>query len=100
MTDGLVEHYAGLDKDIRGAFNTEHQPSKHAYDKLREVSNAGSDGIPAQEVNFTVKNKLLAFGFISLRDGPSHHVYSTHRVGQTVPFMHVTDKGREALRNR
>ena len=54
-----------------GAFNTKNPPSKHAMDELYSVGNQGEAGKPAQEMNFTVRDKLLAFGYVTRREAKS-----------------------------
>jgi hypothetical protein len=75
-----------------GANNTKHPPSAHAKACL---SRAADRPYPAQEVNFTVRDKLLAFGYAELVDRPSP--YTTHKKGRTVPFLVVTMAGLRYL---
>lgn len=84
-------------REIQGAFNTRKRPSDHAMQVLRQVRSYGDKGIPAQEMNFTVRDKLHAFGYICLRDAPSDGWYKTHKPGRTVTFAFITEKGRSAL---
>lgn len=74
------------------ALNTKHQPSKHAMEQLARVMR---NPFPAQEVNFTVRDKLLAFGFIEIKPGTSP--FTSHKTGRLVDFMHITMKGAAAL---
>ena len=64
--------------------NTRNPPSDHALGVLRNCP------MPAQEMNFTVRNKLLAFGLIRLEDRPSP--YKTHKAGATVAYAIPTGK--------
>ena len=70
-------------------------PSPHAMDCL---ARAWADPFPAQEVNFTVRDKLTLWGYARLEDRPSP--YKTHKAGRKVPFLVCTQKGREALLER
>lgn len=88
------------DPDVVGAFNTKHQPSRHAMDKLDLIAGYGADGMPAQEVNFTVRDKLLAFGYVTMRDAPSAGWYSTHKATDTRPFLYITVEGYTALKGQ
>lgn len=67
-------------------------PSKHAMDCL---ASAAHKPYPAQEVNFTVRDKLVLWGYAALEDRPSP--YATHKPGRRVPFLVATDAGRAAL---
>ena len=79
--------------EIYGAFNTKHKPSEHAMGKLEEIS---WEPIPYQELNFTVGDKLRAFGYIeTFRDGSP---YKTHKEGHKITWCRITDKGSSALR--
>lgn len=88
-----------FDKGTRGAFNTKHPPSDHAKACLRRIASEGVEGVPAQEFNFTVRDKLLAFEYVTMRLAPSDHIYKTHEAGRRVNFLFITDKGRAALRS-
>lgn len=77
---------------IDNAVRADTPPSKHAMNMLR---NAYNQPFPAQEVNFTVRDKLILLGLAELRDQPSP--YKSHKLGRTVPFLFVTDKGKKAL---
>jgi len=78
---------------VEGAKNTRHPPSAHAMDCL---ARAAHDPYPAQEINFTVRDKLLAFGYARTEPRPSP--YKTHKPGTTVDYLVVTDAGRQALK--
>ncbi len=67
-------------------------PSRHAMDCL---ARAARTPYPAQEVNFTVRDKLLLFGYAALEDRPSP--YKTHPKGRCVPFLVCTPAGNSAL---
>lgn len=56
---------------------------------------AATKPFPAQEINFTVRDKLVLFGFAELYEAPSP--YKTHRPGTTVTFIRATDVGRAEL---
>ncbi|MBE0599891.1 MAG: hypothetical protein IH568_01110 [Burkholderiaceae bacterium] len=75
-----------------GHLRMDKPPSPHAMECLRRAARAP---FPAQEINFTVRDKLLDFGYAVLEDRPSP--YQTHRKGQTVAFIVCTDAGRSAL---
>jgi len=75
------------------AKNTRIPPSKHAMGVLRNLKAMGP--CPVQEMNFTVRDKLMAFGYIELYDAPSP--YKTHKPGRMVEFAKITDAGRSAL---
>lgn len=81
-------------KDV-GAYNTRHQPSRHAMDCL---ARAAFRPFPSQEINFTVRDKLIAFGYAELVDMPSP--YKTHKPGTRISFLVATDAGRAALKNK
>lgn len=83
--------------NMENGFNTRKPPSEHAMDCLRQIRSYGADGMPAQEINFTVRNKLAAFEYITLREARSAHWYSTHGPERTVTFMFITEKGKAAL---
>lgn len=68
------------------------KPSQHAMDCL---ARAYYKPFPAQEVNFTVRDKLMLWGYAELVDMPSP--YRTHKPGRTVPFLVITKAGRRAL---
>lgn len=72
-----------------GHVRADKPPSPHAMACLAQTP------CPAQEVNFTVRDKLLQFGYVTMEDRPSP--YSTHKPGRTVPFLIITDAGRVAL---
>lgn len=78
-----------------GAFNTKTPPSKHA---MACLDRAWVKPYPAQEVNFTVRDKLMAWGYVDLVDMPSP--YATHKAGRTVPHLVITDAGRAALNRK
>ena len=88
------------DPDIQGAFNTKRPPSDHAIGKLLAVASYGESGMPAQEMNFTVRDKLLAFGYIRVELRPSSGWYKTHGPNKRVDFAIVTEKGIEFLRSQ
>lgn len=77
-----------------GAFNTKKPPSKHAMQKLADIAFFRVDGLPAQELNFTVRDKLLAFEYVTMRPASSKGWY---KHGRDVDFLYVTTKGVEAL---
>lgn len=70
-------------------------PSAHAMDCL---ARAAREPFPAQEVNFTVRDKLTLFGYANLEQRPSPYV--THKPGRMVPYLVCTDAGRKALEAR
>lgn len=72
-----------------GHLRMDRPPSRHAMACLRKCP------LPAQEVNFTVRDKLIDFGLAVLEDRPSP--YKTHKAGRTVPYLIITDAGRKAL---
>lgn len=73
--------------------HTRTPPSKHAMDRLRQIIvNSGS--LPCQEVNFTVRDKLHAFGYIEIVWGASP--YKSHKPGHRIQWMQVTETGRKA----
>lgn len=67
-------------------------PSNHA---MRCLDQAATRPYPAQEVNFTVRDKLVLWGYATTEDRPSP--YKTHKPGRRVPFLVATIAGREAL---
>lgn len=71
--------------------NATKPPSKHAMGCLRA---AVRKPYPAQEINFTVRDKLIQFGYAALVKGPSP--YKTHKAGTMIDFITATDLGREA----
>jgi hypothetical protein len=75
-----------------GHVRADKPPSAHAMACLRSLPDTGS---PAQEFNFTVRDKLVQFGYAKLEDRPSP--YRTHKAGRTVPYLIPTDAGRKAL---
>lgn len=75
-----------------GHVRADKPPSAHAMGVLRGLA---VREFPAQEVNFTVRDKLLQFGYATLEDRPSP--YATHKAGRKVPHLIITDKGRKAL---
>lgn len=75
-----------------GANNTRHPPTAHAMDMLRKAFNKP---FPSQEVNFTVRDKLMAFGYAKLERRLSP--YKTHKIGTMVDFLVCTPAGRDAL---
>jgi hypothetical protein len=77
------------------AHNTKHKPSAHAMEKLADIAGA-ADGLPTGEVNFTVREKLEAFGYIKIVSGQT--IYKSHPPGKLIDFMIITDKGWNALR--
>lgn len=79
-------------RDVSPGVHKRTPPSKHA---MRCLSIAALAPFPAQEVNFTVRDKLILFGYARLEERPSP--YKTHRDGRTVPYLVVTDAGRAAL---
>lgn len=70
-------------------------PSAHAMECLRR---AWADPFPAQEVNFTVRDKLLLWGYARTEERPSP--YKSHKPGRRVPFLVCTQAGYEALKAR
>lgn len=79
-----------------GASNTKTPPSDHAMSCLLRLYRYGPH--PSQEVNFTVRDKLAAWGYVTLEDRPSP--YKTHKPGKTVLFMVATPEGEAALRTK
>ena len=75
-----------------GAYNRKTPPSPHAMDCLRRCIRAP---FPAQEVNFTVRDKLLAWGYATIEPRPSP--YKTHKPGRQVDYLISTDAGRAAI---
>lgn len=75
-----------------GHVRADKPPSAHAMGVLRGLAVTSH---PAQEVNFTVRDKLLQFGYCTLELKPSPYV--THKPGREVYFLVITDAGREAL---
>lgn len=69
-------------------------PSFHAMQKLRA---AIRDPFPAQEVNFTVRDKLVSWGYVTLE--PRQSPYKTHKLGKTVNFLVSTELGRKAAQD-
>jgi hypothetical protein len=67
-------------------------PSAHAMARLAECP------FPAQEVNFTVRDKLIQFGFAVLEARPSP--YKTHKPGHRVDYLVRTPAGDEAIKAR
>ena len=83
-------------RQIEGAYNTRNPPSAHAMEVLGRV---WADPFPAQEMNFTVRDKLCAFGYITLEQRLSP--YKTHRAektGHKVDFAVITEAGLKALK--
>lgn len=78
-----------------GHVRADRPPSKHAMGVLATIAR---DPIPAQEMNFTVRDKLAQFGFITLEQRPSP--YTTHKPGRRVDFAVITDAGRDALKGQ
>ena len=89
-----------IGNEIRGAYNTDNPRSDHAMKVLRKVASYGMLGMPAQEMNFTVRDKLNAFDYIEIYPAPSHGWYKTHKEGRVVDFAYITPKGRQALLER
>lgn len=73
-----------------GHLRYDRPPSKHAMACL------GLCPLPAREVNFTVRDKLLMFGLAALESRPSP--YKTHKPGTMIDYLVATEAGREALR--
>lgn len=69
-------------------------PSDHAMAKLDEAIRGGP--YPAQEINFTVRDKLTGLGFARLESRPSP--YKSHKKGQRVEFLVPTSAGACAVR--
>lgn len=67
-------------------------PSEHAMACLRRMAR---EPFPSQEINFTVRDKLVLFGYAELFEAPSP--YKTHKPGKRVTFIRATDAGRAAL---
>lgn len=65
-------------------------PSKHAVRCLADAP------LPAREVNFTVRDKLLQFGLAILEQRPSP--YKTHKPGTLIDYLVPTEAGRRAIR--
>lgn len=74
-----------------GHVRADKPPSEHAMGVLRGLL---VREFPAQEVNFTVRDKLLQFGYCTLEDRPSP--YATHKPGRKVPHLVITTEGRTA----
>ncbi len=72
-----------------GHVRADKPPSKHAMTCLYYCPR------PAQEVNFTVRDKLLQFGYARLESRPSP--YKTHKPGRTVDYLVATVLGIAAL---
>ncbi len=72
-----------------GHLRMDRPPSAHAMKQL------GYTPMPAQEVNFTVRDKLLDFGYAVLEQRTSP--YKTHKPGTKIDYLVMTAKGREAL---
>lgn len=72
--------------------NKNKAPSKHAMDCL---ARAMRQPYPAQEVNFTVRDKLMQFGYAKLEGRPSP--YKTHKRGRMVDYLVCTEKGAAAV---
>lgn len=72
--------------------NPKKPPSAHAMSCLN------STPCPAQSVNFTVRDKLLQFGYARLERRPSP--YKTHKPGTLIDFLIATDAGIEALKRK
>lgn len=77
-----------------GHVRMDRPPSDHAMDCLASLLHH-PDGKPCQEVNFTVRDKLLQFGYIKVRQAPSP--YKSHARDRRVDCMFITDAGRDAL---
>lgn len=67
-------------------------PSQHAMDCLAA---AVHKPYPAQEVNFTVRDKLILWGYAAIEERPSP--YKTHKPGQRVNYLVATPAGEAAL---
>lgn len=67
-------------------------PSAHAMDCL---ARAAYEPFPAQEVNFTVRDKLVLWGYAAIEDRPSP--YKTHKPGRRIPYLIATAAGQDAL---
>lgn len=72
-----------------GHVRADKPPSKHAMSCLARTP------CPSQEVNFTVRDKLIQFGYATMEDRPSP--YASHKPGRKVPFLVITEAGRVAL---
>lgn len=75
-----------------GHVRADKPPSKHA---MRCLDWIRCHPIPSQTVNFTVRDKLIQFGYATLEDRPSP--YATHKPGRTVPHLVITEAGKAAL---
>lgn len=72
--------------------NPKKPPSAHA---MRCLANTPC---PSQEVNFTVRDKLLQFGYATIERRQSP--YKTHKPGTLIDFLVATDAGIEALKRK
>jgi hypothetical protein len=75
-----------------GHVRADKPPSDHAMGVLASVAVAP---MPTQEMNFTVRDKLCQWDYITVEERPSP--YRSHKPGTRVAFAVATDKGREAL---
>ena len=78
-----------------GHVRADKPPSEHAMACLASIAAHRGAGRPAQEFNFTVRDKLVQFGYVTMEERPSP--YSTHKPGRTVPHLIITEAGRAAL---
>lgn len=83
-------------RELMGAKNTRIPPSDHAVKCLRRISI--EQGLFASNVNFTVRDKLYAFGYISLTYKDATATFKSLKKGSTRMFMEITDNGRAALK--
>lgn len=67
-------------------------PSEHAMACLQRIAH---EPVPSQEINCTVRDKLVLFGYAELYEAPSP--YKTHKPGKRVTFIRATEAGRAAL---
>jgi len=72
--------------------NINRRPSAHAIECLRI---AAKKPYPCQEINFTVRDKLIQFGLAELFEADSP--YKTHARGRKVLFLRPTNAGLEFL---
>lgn len=72
--------------------NATKPPSAHAMSCLRS---AAREPYPAQEINFTVRDKLMQFGYARLERRASP--YKTHKPGTMVDYLVATEAGIAAL---
>ncbi len=78
-------------RECIGAYNTKTRPSLHA---MKRLADCVREPFPAQEVNFTVRDKLHAWGYVTIEQRPSP--YKTHK-GRKIDFLVATPAGIAAL---